>query len=162
VAFKKPLVISPSSSHEGHIGQIQSGDSLGIRDAALAATTDPISADPSFSVIPEMELTLETSGGCLVVLFDANLDVRPGDSLDYAVFLDGSQAGGLRTISLPARTAQDTQDIQSFSGLTASFSLHALLTLARGSHVVDVRWRARSGAARAIGIQRGLIVVEVF
>lgn len=154
MASRKPLVIVP-----GQVEQIQAGDSLGARATVNGVTVDPTSTNAAFVVIPEMTLSVTTIGGQLEALFDATFHVFGLDNFNYALFLDGVEVDGTRrqvscnfTLSLGILNIDNQQPS----------SNHALLTLAAGPHVIDVRWARLGGTARANGVQRKLTVIELF
>jgi hypothetical protein len=154
MASRKPLVIVAPQ-----IEQIQTGDTLGVRSSADGTTSGPTTTSATFVVIPEMTLTVTTTGGQLLTLFDGDFNIQGGDDFLIAVFLDGSEVAGTRrelaltfTLTLGVLTLSSDQ----------TASNHVLLAASTGSHTVDVRWQRTAGTARANGTQRKLTLIEMF
>lgn len=125
------------------------------------STSAPTRVAGTFAVIPEMTITMTTSGGDVMVTFNGSFTVNNGDSFDMAIFLDAAEVTGTRRRcdffggSLGA--ALNPANINSFpAGLQALNK-----PLAAGSHTFDVRWARVAGTARARGTERNLIAVEL-
>lgn len=117
------------------------------------SSSGPTTASGSFSVLTDMTTTLTTGGGSLAVIFSGSFDVHDGDSLEFAIFLDGGQVSGT------LRSLAQTGTGGSIGG--AGGATQALLTsVSAGSHTIDVRWRAVGGTARAVGTDRNLVTFE--
>lgn len=128
---------------------------------ASGSTSSPFTTSNSFVALPEMTLTGTTSGGNLIIDFQGTFSVTAtlilGDSVEIAVFLDGSQV-----------TAIPVQGASIALGLTVSTTMPLgisgyLTGVSAGSHTVDIRYRrpGGTGAARSVSTQRCLRVVEV-
>lgn len=156
MASRKPVVMAPPQ-----LGQVQSGDTVGARATAVGTTSSPTTTSASFVLIPEMTLSLTTSGGDLRVDFDATFQIlQLNDDMNYALFVDGAV--------VPGSTREFTAGLSITLGILSinskgPCSVHALVQgLAAGAHVVEARWQAASGTARANLTQRRITAVEVF
>lgn len=115
------------------------------------STSDPTTASGSFSVIPDMSLSLVTTGNNVLVQFSSSFNVNAADSFDFSIFVDGVEHMNAR---------RHAQCATAISGLPSS--TQALITsLGAGSHTFDVRWKANAGSARALGVLRSLVVAEL-
>lgn len=156
MASRKPLVVASAQ-----VEQVQSGDVVGARATASGSTSNPSSSSAGFVLIPEMTVTLITSGGDLRLDFDATLNIQQlADDLNYALFLDGAElAGTRRELTCGLSVTLGILTINS----KAPCSVHCLVQgVAAGSHTVEARWAAVSGTARANGTQRKITAIEVF
>lgn len=115
------------------------------------STADPTTASSTYVVVPEMSITLSTTGNSVLVQFSSSFNVNAADSFDFSIFVDGSEH---------ANAHRHVQCATAIAGLPSS--TQALITgLGAGNHTFDVRWKASSGSARALGILRSLVAAEL-
>lgn len=156
MASRKPVVmVSPQ------LGQVQPGDTIGARATAIGSTSSPTTTSAVFVQIPEMTLSLTTSGGDLRIDFDCTFQIAQiTDDMNYALYVDAVQVpGSVREFTAGLSITLGLLTINS----KGPCSVHALLTgLAAGAHTVEARWAAVSGAARANLTQRRITAIEMF
>lgn len=156
MASRKPVVIAPPQ-----LEQIQSGDTVGARATAIGTTSSPTTTSATFVTIPEMTLTLTTSGGDLRIDFDCSFAIaQVNDDMNYALYLDAAQvSGSVREFSSGLSITLGILSINS----KGPCSVHALIQgLAAGAHTVEARWVAIGGTARANLVQRRITAMEMF
>ena len=121
-------------------------------DAEVVGTTSgPTTASGSFVVIPEMTESVTSAGGSLLVQFSGSFGFAAADAFDFSIFVDNSEVANSR------RHMESAIILASMVGSTQAL----VKGLAAGAHIIEVRWRATAGAARAVGTLRSLTIVEV-
>ncbi len=157
-----PAVFLEADAPEGDIGPpgAPAQPTTLTRSLSAGSTSDPTSTSGTFSVIPQMTVTLSTTRSEVLALFSGTFQVLHDDTWVLAVFLDGSEVtdsrrtvdffGGVLIGLVPSRLD------------SIPISIHGLISgLTGGTHTIDVRWSVTGGTARAIGTQRSLICVEI-
>lgn len=131
-----------------------------VRAKTAASTASPTTSSGTPAVIPEMSVTVTTTGGDAIVSFSGSFDLHSGDAGTVQLYVDGSAVpDALRTLAYTG--SQGLNDPPpSVGGATLSFAMLAA-GLAAGEHTFEARWAATAGSLRAIGTQRSVYVVEV-
>lgn len=121
-----------------------------VRSEVVGSTSAPTYASGTFTTIPEMNSTLVTNGGNVLVTFSSSFILNAADSFDFSLMVDGVEIPAAR------RHVQSATAIAALPGST-----QALVPLSGGSHVFTAVWRAQGGSARAYSTNRSMTVVEV-
>lgn len=118
---------------------------------ANGTTADPTTTSTgSFVVIPEMTITMTTTGGVLVAFFTGRFLQQSGTRIGISAHLDGTNAAASERSHIFAGT-----DYEALLGFVY------LWTPSAGSHTVTARWYTSGGTAKAVSTHRTLIVAEL-
>jgi hypothetical protein len=103
----------------------------------------------SLTPMPDMSVTIRTSGGPLKISYSVNVNNNTATAnVQTQVFVDGTAVGSLRT-SGSAVGSQSTMISDSFK-----------IAASAGTHKIDVYWAVSSNTGTAIGTSRILLVEE--
>src|SRR5216684_4755123 len=120
-------------------------------NSAVGATSSPTTTSGAYAVIPEMKVSITTSGGKILILFSSviSTDTNATGS-NYAIFRDGVQVATFAN-------AWPTANI----GQMIAFSF--LDNPPLGVHTYDIRWNNTGGANKltASGTQRTIQASEI-
>lgn len=123
--------------------------------SATGSTGGPTKNDSTPSVIPEMTVSITTSGGRVICDFNGAFSFGLGFSGFAAIFLDGTEVTGSR---------RPLSNSLTLLGLSGAFSLPIPLrawgTPAAGAHTITVQWAATAGTITAVSTQRSLVCEE--
>lgn len=121
------------------------------KSRAAGSTSGPTRLAATYAVIPEMAITLTTTGGDCEVFFGGTFSANGVVNYSCAIHLDGTIIGSTQ------RTVTETNSGY-FQTLTIS---HLETSLAAGSHTFDVRWISDGvSTVTAATTQRSMHVVE--
>ncbi len=131
-----------------------------IKQSAVGTTSAPTTTSASYVVIPQMTVTITTSGGNVLILFNGAFNVQSNDDFTIGIHEDSVLVAGTEQRSaffggslLGLTPAAITSGNVSAIGMVIAPSA--------GSHTYDVRWKVAAGTARAITTQRQIIVTEL-
>lgn len=130
------------------------------KQSAVGTTSAPTTTSASYVVIPQMTVTITTSGGNVLILFNGAFNIQSNDDFTVGIHEDAVLVSGTEQRSaffggslLGLTPGAITSGIASTIGMTVAPSA--------GSHTYDVRWKVAAGTARAITTQRQIIVTEL-
>ena len=114
------------------------------------STSGPTTTSSSYADLAEMSVTLTTTGGDLLVDFDAGAYASTGGlTATFAISLDGASEVHIRDYNLGS------------SAVTPLSLHHRFTSVSAASHTVKIRWKTSGGTITAFGTQRSLRVVEL-
>jgi hypothetical protein len=117
---------------------------------AIGVTSAPTTTSTSYVPLPDMSLTLKTSGNPVFITFDALVTNNTvGQTTDFFIYVNGLQIPNLRQ-AMPAA-----------SGYRSVVSFAMIQPLAAGFHKIDVYWSVSAGTGTAIGTNRTLTAREL-
>lgn len=123
-------------------------DSAGNLKLKNISTTNGVTPSPSltsttYTVVPEMTITLTTKGNKVLIMFDGNMATQVGGIGKYALFLDGVQ--------LSTDYELQTKDINLYVPVNLSY----LDVPTAGSHTYDIRWAMGSAGLTINSLHTG-------
>jgi hypothetical protein len=117
---------------------------------AIGVTSAPTTTSTSYVPLPDMSLTLKTSGNPVFITFDALVTNNTvGQTTDFFIYVNGLQISNLKQ-AMPAA-----------SGYRSVVSFAMIQPLAAGFHKIDVYWSVSAGTGTAIGGHRTLTAREL-
>lgn len=117
---------------------------------ATGVTSGPTTASASYATLTDMEVTLTTTGGDLLVWFTGTFAHSSAtNAIVVALALDGGSE--IFSKSHSVAVAAENEDVSTFGVFSP---------VAAGSHTVRVRWLTDGATATAVGGERRLIVQE--
>lgn len=117
---------------------------------SVGSTSAPTTASTSYATIPDMSVTLTTTGGDLVAWFSGTFSNSSSGSTTFvALALDGGSEASEKLHTTPnANFSSEIGTLYVFTGVSS------------GSHTVTARWKTDIGNATAGGTRRQLVVME--
>jgi hypothetical protein len=133
---------------------VDSSGNLLLKNIAnvVGTTVTPTSAGTTFSVIPEMTVTVTTNGNKVLITFSGTMILPSGGlSVNFAIFKDGTQINK----QVGANSGSSTTSERQVVTLTYVDSATA------ASHTYDVRWNPAGASIASQLTERQLQVVEL-
>jgi len=117
---------------------------------ARGITSSPTTTSTSFVPVPDLSVTIKTSGNPVVLNYYVRLVAdAAARNMQTAFYVDGVQVGSTKAID----TASANFDAFNTDNI--------IVALAAGTHKIDVYWLTTAGTATAKGISRNLTAREI-
>jgi len=115
---------------------------------AIGITGGPTTTSTTLTPMPDMSVSIKTSGGALDISYCATTSASggAGDAVQTQIFVDGVGQGSVKSNSVGTATSTNTDRL--------------FVDVSPGYHKVDVYWSVGSGTATAGASQRNLTVKE--
>ena len=122
--------------------------------SSVITTSGPTYASNTWIMIPEMSGTINVRAQSRIIVFaSTTIELAANDDIDFIFYL--TPVGGMESAILSSQ-----RNIKmNMLGTTIRQNVclqEMILNLNPGQYTVDLRWRANSGIAKAIGTQRAL------
>lgn len=122
--------------------------------SSVITTSGPTHASNTWITIPEMSGTINVRAQSRIIVFaSTTIELAANDDIDFIFYL--TPVGGMESAILSSQ-----RNIKmNMLGTTIRQNVclqEMILNLNPGQYTVDLRWRANSGIAKAIGTQRAL------
>jgi hypothetical protein len=148
-------VLRGTGSGTSAFGAVQTGDMAANAatqsGSAVGSTSGPSTTSTTYVDIPEMSVTLTTTGGDLIAWFSGVFYNSVASNVTYAALsLDGASEVAQRYVA-PSGAAEQIPIA----------TIYRFAAPAAGSHTVKARWKVSAGTGNTPGLLRELVVMEL-